>query len=194
MVERSDTTGLRPTNARASRRDARGAWGGTIISVSDLSDWSDKSDLSDREPEAWSRPHPRGAAGRADAQRRQAAAVHGGRHGGIDYPLTLRPAGRHGKGVIAELSPHLFWDVNPRGIDPERHAAWLARRVLEYGRWQDWGKLVAFYGKPRLAEIVTTLRSLDPKAFSFCRAWFDLPASAFRCFTTTPFHPTSPVS
>ncbi len=82
--------------------------------------------------------------------------------------------------VIPELSPHLFWDVDPQGVDPELHAAWLARRVLEYGRWQDWGKLVDYYGKPRLAQIVTTLRALDPKAFSFCRAWFDLPASAFR--------------
>ena len=71
-------------------------------------------------------------------------------------------------------------------MDPERHAAWLARRVLEYGYWSDWQTLVAYYGKPRLAQIVVSIRSLNPRAFAFCRAWFQLPATDFRCSTTTP--------
>ena len=81
------------------------------------------------------------------------------------------------------LSPHLFWDVNEDQIDPEKHAAWLARRVLEYGDWPDWQALVRYYGKDRLAEIATSIRSLDPRALAFCKVWFDLPASAFRCST-----------
>lgn len=85
------------------------------------------------------------------------------------------------------LSEHLFWDVKRHGVDPERHAAWLARRVLEYGFWSDWQVLVAYYGKPRLAQIVVSIRSLNPRAFAFCRAWFQLPATDFRCSTTTPF-------
>ena len=86
------------------------------------------------------------------------------------------------------LSPHLYWDVRADEVDPERHAAWLARRVLEYGDWSDWQELVRYYGKERLAEIVTGIRSLHPRAFAFCPIWFDLPASAFRCFT----NPQSP--
>ena len=31
------------------------------------------------------------------------------------------------------LSDYLFWDVDRAAIDPERHAAWLAQRVVEYG-------------------------------------------------------------
>ena len=85
------------------------------------------------------------------------------------------------------LSEHLFWDVKRQGVDPERHAAWLVRRVLEYGYWSDWQTLVASYGKPRLAQIVVGIRSLNPRAYAFCRAWFQLPASDFRCSTTTPF-------
>jgi hypothetical protein len=33
---------------------------------------------------------------------------------------------------MTALSDHLFWDVDRSGIDLERHAAWLAKRVLEY--------------------------------------------------------------
>lgn len=89
------------------------------------------------------------------------------------------------------FSDHLFWDVDVREIDPEKHSAWLVRRVLEYGLWRDWKMAVGFYGMPRLSKIVTSLRTLEPRSFSFCRALFDLPASAFRCSTTTPFQQQS---
>ncbi|HEY8924762.1 MAG TPA: hypothetical protein VIU64_10305 [Polyangia bacterium] len=85
------------------------------------------------------------------------------------------------------LSAHLFWDVDRANVDPSRHAAWLVKRVLEHGRWSDWQTLVAYYGKAGLIEIVTGLRALDTRAFAFCRTWFELPASRFRCSATTPF-------
>jgi len=85
------------------------------------------------------------------------------------------------------LSLHLFWDVRADDVDPDKHAAWVSRRVLEYGDWVDWQALVRYYGKDRLAEIVTTIRSLHPKALAFCRIWFDLPDSAFRCSTLPQF-------
>ena len=82
------------------------------------------------------------------------------------------------------MSEHLFWDVDRSTIDPEQHASWLVKRVLEYGRWSDWRILVAQYGKPHLAEIATSLRSLEPRTLSFCQAWFQLPPTAFRCYTS----------
>jgi hypothetical protein len=83
------------------------------------------------------------------------------------------------------LSPRLFWDVRAEDIDFEKHAAWLARRVLEYGDWQDWQTLVRHYGNERLAGIVTGIRTLQPRAFAFCKVWFRLPDSSFRCSTKT---------
>ena len=85
-----------------------------------------------------------------------------------------------------DLSEHLFWDVDRAFVDLERHAPWLVKRVLEYGRWSDWQAIVGHYGKPRLISIVTRLRALDPRARNFCEVWFQLPAESFRCFTTTP--------
>lgn len=89
------------------------------------------------------------------------------------------------------LSTHLFWDIRREDMDPERHAAWLAKRVLEYGDWSDWQELVAYYGRPRLAKIVTDIRSLDPQALAFCSTWFDLPVSSFRCSTNPLFRQPS---
>lgn len=87
------------------------------------------------------------------------------------------------KSVKLVLSPELFWDVRIDEIDLEKHAAWVTRRVLEYGDWPDWQALVRHYGRSNLSSIVTEIRSLQPRALAFCKVWFDLPESAFRCST-----------
>lgn len=87
---------------------------------------------------------------------------------------------------IESLSPHLFWDTHPGRIDIDKHASWLVKRVLEYGDWPDWQALTQYYGKPRLASIATSIRSLHPKAFAFCQAWFGLPEQSFRCSIKQP--------
>jgi hypothetical protein len=50
---------------------------------------------------------------------------------------------------------------------PVTNAAWLTNRVLEYGRWANWQILVSEYGKPRLADLATSLRTLSPKSLAF---------------------------
>ena len=73
---------------------------------------------------------------------------------------------------MTSLSPHLFWDTDASQVDPDRHAAWLVKRVLEYGRWCDWQALLETYGRERLAGIALGIRSLDPRAAAFARAYF----------------------
>ena len=85
--------------------------------------------------------------------------------------------------AMISLSRHLYWDVDREQIDPEIHAAWLVRRVLEYGRWSDFREICSYYGKSRLSEIVVELRSLEPRAHHFCAAYFGIPPAAFRCST-----------
>lgn len=85
------------------------------------------------------------------------------------------------------LSPHLFWDVDAATIDWEKKAGWIAQRVLEYGKWSDWQAIVKLYGRPRLRELVTSRRSLDPRVRAFCQAWLQIPKAASRCSTKTAF-------
>lgn len=91
---------------------------------------------------------------------------------------------------VPALSPHLFWDTDPDQVDFDRHASWLVKRVLEYGRWRDWQLLVRTYGKARLAEIVPGIRSLDPRAASFARTFLSLPSPS-TCSNSTPSPQTS---
>jgi len=79
------------------------------------------------------------------------------------------------------LSDHLFWDVDRSQVDPDKHGAWLAQRVLEHGRWSDWKLLATYYGKERLGQLVMSLRCIDPRSFAFCCAWSQLPPESFRC-------------
>jgi hypothetical protein len=46
---------------------------------------------------------------------------------------------------------------------------------LPFSTWSDWQTIVAYYGKARLAQIVVGIRSLNPRAFAFCQAWFQMP-------------------
>jgi hypothetical protein len=58
--------------------------------------------------------------------------------------------------LVQQLSPLLFWDVDPHGVDPQKHRRWLLARVLEYGRWEDWCIL-------RKELDSETLRELEPR-------------------------------
>lgn len=51
-----------------------------------------------------------------------------------------------------------------------------------------WSTETGRIGREGLAEIVIGIRSLHPRAFAFCRIWFDLPHSAFGCSTTPLSH------
>ena len=81
------------------------------------------------------------------------------------------------------LSAHLFWDCDPATIDPESHAPFLIARVLGRGSLDDWRVLKELYGVDRLRREVTRLPPLDRRTLGFCCTYFDLPKSAFRCFT-----------
>lgn len=67
---------------------------------------------------------------------------------------------------IGTLSPDLFWDVDQAAVDPAINARWLVERVLQRGRWKDWQKVSAHYGKARLSALRSDLR-VDAKSAHF---------------------------
>jgi hypothetical protein len=84
---------------------------------------------------------------------------------------------------INELSPHLFWDVDRNDVNAQEHALFVIDRVMSRGSLEDFQLLKSFYGKDKIKEIVLKIRYLDDRVLHFCSAYFDLPITAFRCYT-----------
>ena len=81
------------------------------------------------------------------------------------------------------FSDHLFWDVTRTSVNLKENAPWLVRRVLEYGRWSDFQRLIQILGRKRTGQLAAGLRSLEPKAWHFASAYFNIPLDQFRCST-----------
>ncbi len=91
---------------------------------------------------------------------------------------------------ITEFSPHLFWDVDPAGLDIEKRAAYIIERVLSYGLLSDWKQIKEIYGLQKIEEVSLTIRSLDPVTLSFLSTIFKINPSAFRCYIEAQSNPT----
>ena len=85
--------------------------------------------------------------------------------------------------IISKFSQNLFWDTRLESIDMESNASYIVQRVLEYGRLEDWKLIVSYYSLPRITEIATKLKSLEPKALSFISLISSTPLEQFRCYT-----------
>ena len=87
------------------------------------------------------------------------------------------------------LSPHLFWDANIASIDVEEHKAFIIKRVLEYGLWEDWLLIKNDFGIDEISKQSQQFRDLDPKALAFISQLSGVPKHKFRCYTTTQLTP-----
>jgi hypothetical protein len=76
----------------------------------------------------------------------------------------LQPSGMN---LISQLSPHLFWDVNPGELETDRSKKLIIKRVLEYGLWEDWLLLKKFYGLETITNITRDFRELDARSLAF---------------------------
>ncbi len=94
------------------------------------------------------------------------------------------------KEIILELSNTLFWDVDIATIQYDKHAPFVIERVLSMGTLDDFKIIKAYYGKPKLKRIVKTLRYMDDRVLHFCSAYFNIPISDFRCYTTKQLNQT----
>ena len=86
--------------------------------------------------------------------------------------------------IISKLSPHLFWDVKPEQLDAGENKAYIIKRVLEYGLWQDWLLLKNFYGLKTISDQSQRFRELDPKSLAFIAHLSGVPKEKFRCYIT----------
>ena len=60
----------------------------------------------------------------------------------------------------------LFWDVDPKTIDPKKHARYIIERVLDYGNNREVKWIFRRYPYRFIKEVVSISRVLDPKSRS----------------------------
>ncbi|MFN5169144.1 MAG: DUF6922 domain-containing protein [Cyclobacteriaceae bacterium] len=85
--------------------------------------------------------------------------------------------------VMRSLSSHLFWDVDRGAVDLDTHSKFVVQRVLEYGLLEDWVAIKEYYGRPQLAKIAASLRTLDARALTFIATYTGLAKEKFRCYS-----------
>ena len=88
------------------------------------------------------------------------------------------------KECIQGFSDYIFWDVDRSSIDPVANAPYIVKRVLEYGQYEDWKHLLAYYGLDSIVDTAKKLRTLDAKALSFISTVSRTPIEQFRCYNT----------
>jgi hypothetical protein len=94
------------------------------------------------------------------------------------------PNNSKNKTTIADLSPHLFWDVDKNGIDWEKNKKFIIQRVMTYGLINDWQIIYTYYGMVDIAKTAMTIRDLDQKSLSFIALLSKVPKEKFLCYTT----------
>ncbi|MFA6474923.1 MAG: hypothetical protein WCV88_01830 [Patescibacteria group bacterium] len=58
----------------------------------------------------------------------------------------------------------LFWDVDPKTIDPKKHARYIIERIMDFGNDKEVRWMWHNYTKPKLRDVVVTSRSLLPRS------------------------------
>jgi hypothetical protein len=89
-----------------------------------------------------------------------------------------------------DFSPYLFWDVDVATLDFEKHKIFVIRRVMEYGKLNDWNMLKSRFSMDEIKEAIISARSMDPKVVSFISLLTNVPKESFRCYTNQQSNPS----
>ncbi len=67
----------------------------------------------------------------------------------------------------------LFWDVDPRSIDPRRHARYIIERILDLGDEEEVRWLARTYSRRMIRDTMARSRTLHEKSRSLWTLVFD---------------------
>lgn len=57
----------------------------------------------------------------------------------------------------------LFWDTNPKKIDPKKHARYIIERVADFGHDNEVRSVFRLYKKTFLRKVISKSRCLRPE-------------------------------
>lgn len=62
-----------------------------------------------------------------------------------------------------KFRPALFWDTNPKKIDPKKNAQYVIERVADFGRDKEARWVLNYYDKKLLKKVIAKSRCLRPE-------------------------------
>ena len=68
------------------------------------------------------------------------------------------------KKKIIKFRPELFWDVDPKTIDPQKHAKYIIERVLDLGGLEEMRWLADYYPRGLIENTVKQSRVIGNKS------------------------------
>jgi hypothetical protein len=68
------------------------------------------------------------------------------------------------KKKLIKFRPELFWDVNPKNIDPKKHAQYIIERVLDFGDLDEMRWLAGYYPKKFIKDTMRDSRVVGDKS------------------------------
>jgi len=86
------------------------------------------------------------------------------------------------KEFLKSLSKHLFWETDISEIDEKKHMRYIISKVLLYGLYPDWLKLVQRYTLNTIIDHASKIKELDKRTASFLSVIGDVPKNRFLCY------------
>ena len=83
----------------------------------------------------------------------------------------------------------LFWDTDLATLDLAKHEKQVIARVVERGGLEGWHKVRRHYGDEKLRQVLTKLRTLEPRTVNSLCQMRNLKGEHFLCCTSRPFPP-----
>jgi hypothetical protein len=65
-----------------------------------------------------------------------------------------------------KFRPSLFWDVDPKTIDPKKHAYYIIERILDFGTDEEVRWMARTYPAVFIKNVAKTSRVIHPKSKS----------------------------
>ncbi len=83
------------------------------------------------------------------------------------------------------FSKVLFWEINIKTFDIDKHSRFLIERVVTRGTLDDWHLLKINYSLEKIKEEAQQIQALDKISLNFLSTYFKIPPKKFRCYEQT---------
>ena len=66
-----------------------------------------------------------------------------------------------------EFRPALFWDTNPKTIDPDKNAVYVIERIMDFGTDDEERWMWRYYDRTLIRDVAKSSRTIFPETRSF---------------------------